>query len=324
MVAALALLALPAASLAGTLTASPSNSTFNTQPYFFGGQFNNFQITNSGTDTTFGSAVITGPDAAQFSVSGDGCNGGTFQDNWTCYVGVSFNPPIGPGAYSAQLEIPSNGSPNPLVIPLDVEVLNGPEFSASPQRIDFEPTLLGAARSQSLTITNSGDFPGAIQQAFVVGPVEFEIEDDQCSQQEIDPGQSCTVTALFRPTAVREYQGSIFAINGTPTTPVLPINLSGEGRAAPGPAPVTKIIGRPKGKTRSRMASFQFTSPDPSVTFECKLDSGPFAPCTSPSTYVVKRGKHTFQVRSTDKSGNLDASPARYRWTVSKKRRSRR
>ena len=170
LVAGLALLAFPAAALAGTLSSSPPSSTFNTQPWFFGGQFNNFQITNSGTDTAFGSAVITGPDAAQFSVSGDGCGGGTFGDGQGCNVGVSFNPPNGPGSFSAQLEIPSDGSPNPLVIPLSVEVLAGPAFVASPTRVDFGATTVGAARSTSFTITNTGDFPGGIQQAFVVGP----------------------------------------------------------------------------------------------------------------------------------------------------------
>ena len=72
------------------------------------------------------------------------------------------------------------------------------------------------------------------------------------------------------------------------------------------------------------MASFQFRSADPSVSFECKLDKEAFAPCTSPSTYVVKPGKHTFQVRAKDADGNLDASPAKDSWTVKKKRGKRR
>ena len=314
------LLAVPVAAHAGMVSASPPSSTFNTQPYFFGGQFNNFQVTNSVTDTTFENASITGPDAGQFSINGDGCSGGTFGDGQTCNVGVNFNQQNGPGTFNAQLEIPSlDGSPDPLIIPLTVQVLAGPAFSASPPRIDFAPTTVGAARAESLTITNTGDFPGGIQQAFVVGPLDFQIEDDQCSQQPINPGQSCRLTVLFRPSAAREFQGSVFAINGTPNVPVLPINLSGEGRLTEAP-PDTRITGRPKAKGTSPIASFQFDSPDSGVSFECKVDNGPFTPCTSPSTYVVKRGKHLFQVRSKDANGNLDASPAKRSWKVTKKR----
>jgi hypothetical protein len=315
-----ALMAFPVAAVAGTLSPSPSSSSYNTQPYFFGGQFNNFQITNSGSETTPGSATIAGPDAPQFSINGDGCANFTLQDTWFCYVGVNFNPPNVPGTFTAQLEIPSDGSPDPLVIPLSAQTLAGPAFSSSPTRIDFGSTTLGSVRSETVTITNTGDFPGAIQQAFIVGPGEFDIEDDQCSQQEMDPSEDCTLTALFAPSAPGAFQGSIFAISGTPTSPVLPINLSGEGRAAPGPGPDTKITRKPKGKVRSTTASFQFASTTPGVSFECRVDKEPFAPCTSPATYVVKRGKHLFQVRAINAAGERDATPAQVSWRVPKKR----
>jgi len=54
------------------------------------------------------------------------------------------------------------------------------------------------------------------------------------------------------------------------------------------------------------------------VSFECKLDAGPFAPCSSPSTYSVKRGQHTFAVRAKDAEGNVDATPATQTWRVKK------
>ncbi len=233
LAAGLALLAFPAAASAGTLSSSPPSSTFNDQPWFFGGQFNSFQITNSGTDTAFGSAFITGPDQGRFSINGDFCNGGTFGDNQTCNVGVNFNPPNGPGTFSAQLEIPSDGSPNPLVIPLSAEALAGPAFVASPSQLVFAATTIGAARSLSVAITNTGDFPGGVQQAFVVGPPAFDIEDDQCSQQELDPGESCILTALFAPSAARDYEGSLFAIIGTPTAPVLNDRCQRQGPPCP-------------------------------------------------------------------------------------------
>jgi hypothetical protein len=235
-------------------------------------------------------------------------------------VGVNFNPPNGTGSFTAQLEIPSDGSPNPLVVPLSAQALAGPNLVATPSDIDFGASLPGTTLSQQVTITNTGDFQGGVQQAFVLGPPAFGIQSDQCSQQPLDPGDSCTLTALFTPSAAQVYQGSIFAIVGNATQPVFPINLSGQGRPAPGPAPDTKIKRRPQPKTRSNTASFQFTSTAANVTFECKLDKESFAPCTSPSTYVVDRGRHTFRVRAKAADGSVDATPAKFSWKVKKKK----
>jgi hypothetical protein len=318
LITALALLVFPVAAQAGTLASSPPSSSYNAQPFFFGSQVNNFEVSNSGTDTAVGNAAITGPDAARFVFSGDACSGFTLTDTQICHVEVRFNPPNGPGSFSAQLEIPSDGSPDPLVIPLSAQALAGAALVATPNRIEFGRTLVGAVRSQQVTITNAGDFPGGVQQAFIVGPAEFTISNDQCSQQELNPGQSCTLTALFSPLFAEDEDGSIFAISGNTPEPVLPINLAGQGQLAPGPGPGTRIKRRPSRRTRSHTASFQFTSTEAGVSFECKLDKESFAPCTSPSTYVVDRGRHSFQVRAMDADGNVDATPAKDSWRVKK------
>lgn len=50
---------------------------------------------------------------------------------------------------------------------------------------------------------------------------------------------------------------------------------------------------------------------EPGSTFQCKLDNSPFAPCSSPLTLPeLSTGPHTFQVRSIDHAGNVDASPS--------------
>jgi subtilisin-like proprotein convertase family protein len=85
--------------------------------------------------------------------------------------------------------------------------------------------------------------------------------------------------------------------------------------------PDTTITQAPKAKSKSKSATFAFTSTEP-VSFECKLDDGAFAACTSPKTYSgLKKGVHTFSVRATDAAGNVDPSPATATWTVKKKKR---
>jgi hypothetical protein len=92
----------------------------------------------------------------------------------------------------------------------------------------------------------------------------------------------------------------------------------GEDCAAPN-ATITK---RPKNKTKKKKATFEFTGTDTRAIsgFQCKLDAGPFAPCTSPHTVKVKKGKHTFQVQAIDQAGDV-GSPATDTWKRKKKKK---
>lgn len=85
-------------------------------------------------------------------------------------------------------------------------------------------------------------------------------------------------------------------------------------------APDTVISGRPASPTTSPVASFSFGGTDNAgsvARYECKLDGGTFAPCTSPLRYDgLVAGQHSFQVRAYDQAGLVDSSPASYSWTV--------
>jgi hypothetical protein len=89
----------------------------------------------------------------------------------------------------------------------------------------------------------------------------------------------------------------------------------------PGPTPDTTrpntfIDSGPSGSVIDTSATFTVSASEPS-TFMCRLDGGPFAPCTSPVSYAnLTAGSHTFQAAATDGSYNVDASPAERSWTV--------
>ena len=86
--------------------------------------------------------------------------------------------------------------------------------------------------------------------------------------------------------------------------------------------PGTEITSGPPKSTRKTKATLKFAGTDnvtapAGLEFECKLDGKPFKPCDSPKTYArLKLGRHTFQVRATDASGNTDRTPAKKRWKV--------
>ena len=79
-------------------------------------------------------------------------------------------------------------------------------------------------------------------------------------------------------------------------------------------APNTSIVTKPADPSNGT-PSFTFTSTEPGSTFECKIDGGGFAPCTSPHTVPgLTDNSHTLQVRATDTAGNTDATPDSWTW----------
>ena len=91
------------------------------------------------------------------------------------------------------------------------------------------------------------------------------------------------------------------------------------GPAADKTPPDTKIVKGPPKKTHKTTVKFKFTATEAGSTFQCKLDGKPFKPCRSPKTYKkLKPGKHVFKVRAIDKAGNVDATPAKRKFTVLK------
>ncbi|MEW6775200.1 MAG: hypothetical protein AB1405_02830 [Bdellovibrionota bacterium] len=100
---------------------------------------------------------------------------------------------------------------------------------------------------------------------------------------------------------------------GTPLTGS-PLTFSATADSTP---PNTVIDTNPSNPSNDPTGDFTFSSPDATATFECKVDSGSFAACTSPfATASLSDGSHTFQVRAKDPAGNVDASPASYTWTI--------
>ena len=81
-------------------------------------------------------------------------------------------------------------------------------------------------------------------------------------------------------------------------------------------APQTTIVSGPSGLIASRSAAFGFKSSLRGSTFQCKLDAGKWAACTSPKKYSsLRQGSHTFNVRAR-KNGSVDRTPATRTFTV--------
>lgn len=96
-----------------------------------------------------------------------------------------------------------------------------------------------------------------------------------------------------------------------PVTPPPPVDRK---------APTTRLTHHPPKVLTSRRARrrvvFSFASNEPGASFRCGIDRRPPTPCRSPRAYLVGRGAHTVRVRSIDAAGNVDPTPALFRFRV--------
>jgi Ca2+-binding RTX toxin-like protein len=78
--------------------------------------------------------------------------------------------------------------------------------------------------------------------------------------------------------------------------------------------PGTSVLHRPQrvvfAAASRRQVSFTFRSNESGSTFRCRIDRGPFRPCTSPRRYRLVPGRHVFRVYAIDPAGNRDRTPA--------------
>ena len=82
-------------------------------------------------------------------------------------------------------------------------------------------------------------------------------------------------------------------------------------------APRTTITSAPSDNSDSTDASVTFAVNEAGSTSECRLDSGPWSPCTSPfQVSGLAAGSHSIGVRSTDPAGNVESPGASASWTV--------
>jgi hypothetical protein len=84
-------------------------------------------------------------------------------------------------------------------------------------------------------------------------------------------------------------------------------------------APNTRIVSGPARLGFNRLAKFRFASTEAQSSFQCRVDKGRWRGCRNPFDRKVSAGRrHVFKVRAIDRFGNVDPTPARFRWKVKK------
>ena len=82
-------------------------------------------------------------------------------------------------------------------------------------------------------------------------------------------------------------------------------------------APDTSFLSTPANPSANPTPTFGVGSTETPSTFECDLDGGGWAACSTPfTTPSLADGSHTLKARATDAAGNTDASEVTFTWLV--------
>ncbi|MEN9798989.1 MAG: hypothetical protein RL653_2685, partial [Pseudomonadota bacterium] len=84
-----------------------------------------------------------------------------------------------------------------------------------------------------------------------------------------------------------------------------------------GTPPETEWEAVPPASSALAFADVAFRANEPTTGFACSLDGAPFTPCASPRRLgPLSEGRHAFEVRATDTTGNVEPEPAVHAWNV--------
>jgi hypothetical protein len=162
--------------------------------------------------------------------------------------------------------------------------------------IATHPTDPSASSTGSFTFTNT------------VSPVTYECK--------IDSGAwgACTTPYTTATLADGEHTLTVRAtdshgnVEATPPTFTWTINAS---------ALVTTIATHPEPVANTSTGTFTFTNATSPVTYQCKIDNGAWAACTTPfTTATLADGSHTLSVRATDTNSTVEDPPVTFTWII--------
>lgn len=207
-------------------------------------------------------------------------------------------------AWASLQTTPGNPASAKLVLDPPANVAAGSFFGVNLDAVD-DSTDVPLTASANVRIAVSAITPAAPRitsaPAAVARVATFEFAGDGPFECRVDANPWAACASPFTVSGVADGTHTFEVRQGGSDAAAASFALDTLTPAAP------KVLAGPSGVTDSRKAKFEFAG-EPGGTFECRLDSGAWAPCTSPKAYAgLDRGKHVFQVRQTDAAGNVGA-----------------
>ncbi len=178
-------------------------------------------VTNTGAGpVTLTGFVFGGGSNAAFTFTGTTCASGvTLAAGASCVVGINFLPTVlAPVTGSVVITSNAGGSPTTIQLSGSGSAQPTPVVGLAPASLDFGYVQVGSSSvARTVTITNNGDAALAITGATITGSTDFTKFADTCTLLTINPGQSCTVSVVFKPTVTGPLAGVLTLTDNAPS-----------------------------------------------------------------------------------------------------------
>ncbi|EED34107.1 conserved hypothetical protein [Luminiphilus syltensis NOR5-1B] len=239
----------PCVYAAPTLTSSATALDFGSAP--IGSTIDlpvTFQNSTGSISTTVDiSAVsISGDSLGEYSVLSEDCSSGPLTGGSTrnaCTVNVRFTV-IQQGVDNAQLDLTYTTSDNstPQSFPVTLTAagtgVTGDQLIPK-DKLDFDQVKLGASKTDTITIDNTGGSGPLTVSALTVTGADFTLSDNSCGNtypQSVAAGSQCAITIRFAPSALGARSG-LFTMDSDGATSPDSVTLLGSGVEPPAPLP---------------------------------------------------------------------------------------
>lgn len=259
-----------------------------------------FTVTNHGTTTvSVSSESVSG---TGFSMSGLG-DGAQIAAGKSSTFNVAFKPAKTGSVFgSASINFSASGKTVPLSVSLSGDGVTATGvLQVSPTAINFGNVLVGQSGSLSLKVSNTGNSALTTTRGTLTGS-EFSMIGG-LSGLTLQPGQSDSVTVVFKPTASGNASGAISIVAGSTTTSVA---LSGSG-ATGSSSHAVDLSWNPS--TSPSVAGYYIeratTSGGPYQVLNSSKDTG-----TSYVDSTVQAGKEYFYVIVAVNAGGQESGPS--------------
>lgn len=257
---------------------SPTSISFGSQTVNTTSAATSTTLTNTGTATlNITSIAITGVNATDYAISAKTC-GTTLAASGTCTVSVTFTPSA-TGSRTASISFTDNAPNSPQTVPLSGTGTASASVSFTPSNISFGNQAVGTSSAASpVTMTNTGGVNITGITISITGTNASSFSQTNNCPASLAPAGTCTINAVFTPTAAGALSASISvadSIAGSPQT--IPLSGTG-GQGAVSLQPSQLLFGNQTVNTTSAplsvtmknigtatfsISSFTFGSPNP-------------------------------------------------------------
>jgi hypothetical protein len=146
---------------------------------------------------TAGAATITGPNAADFTITTDGCNTTVLVGAGTCTVTVGFSPAAA-GLRTATLTVPTDAGDVVVALSGTGTAVATAAQATITKAANFGTRRIGdPIRVQNVTVRNDGNANLVIAQA-TTNSAAFGVQIGTCNAQVL-PGRTCNLVVSFTP-----------------------------------------------------------------------------------------------------------------------------